>query len=161
MRVALAGLLFSEPDLMLLDEPSNHLDLEATIWLESFLKTYRSSIIVVSHERDLLNNVVDHILHLERGKLALYPGNYDAFERQRRERQAQVAATRAKQEAQARQASGLCRSLALQGAYGAPGAEPPEGARPHGADRRRGGGCITRVRLPEPEGVAAAFDRAR
>ncbi len=99
MRVALAGLLFSEPDLMLLDEPSNHLDLEATIWLESFLKTYRNSIILVSHERELLNNVVDHILHLERGKLALYPGNYDAFERQRRERQAQVAATHAKQEA--------------------------------------------------------------
>jgi ATP-binding cassette subfamily F protein 3 len=99
MRVALAGLLFSEPDLMLLDEPSNHLDLEATIWLESFLKAYRNSIILVSHERELLNNVVDHILHLERGKLALYPGNYDAFERQRRERQAQVAATRAKQEA--------------------------------------------------------------
>jgi ATP-binding cassette subfamily F protein 3 len=99
MRVALAGLLFSEPDLMLLDEPSNHLDLEATIWLESFLKAYRNSIILVSHERELLNNVVDHILHLERGKLALYPGNYDTFERQRRERQAQVAATRAKQEA--------------------------------------------------------------
>jgi len=98
MRVALAALLFSEPDLLLLDEPSNHLDLEATMWLESFLKTYRSTLIVVSHERDLLNNVVDHVLHLERGKVALYAGNYDAFERQRRERQGQVEAMRAQQE---------------------------------------------------------------
>jgi ATP-binding cassette, subfamily F, member 3 len=102
MRVALAALLFSEPDLLLLDEPSNHLDLEAALWLESFLKSYRSSIIVVSHERDLLNNVVDHILHLERGKVTLYAGNYDAFERQRRERQAQSEAMRTQQEAKAK-----------------------------------------------------------
>src|SRR5690606_5098582 len=60
MRVALGALLFSRPDLLLLDEPSNHLDLEATLWLESFLKTYRAMMIVVSHERDLLNNVTDH-----------------------------------------------------------------------------------------------------
>jgi ATP-binding cassette subfamily F protein 3 len=100
MRVALAALLFSEPDLLLLDEPSNHLDLEAVLWLEDFLKEYRGTILVVSHERDFLNNVVDHILHLERGKLTLYPGGYDAFERQRAERQAQLAAARANQEAQ-------------------------------------------------------------
>lgn len=99
MRVALAALLFSEPELLLLDEPSNHLDLEAEIWLESFLKTYRKTMLVVSHERDLLNNVVDHILHLEGGKVTLYPGNYDAFERQRRERQAQAEALRVQQEA--------------------------------------------------------------
>jgi ATP-binding cassette subfamily F protein 3 len=100
MRVALAALLFSEPDLLLLDEPSNHLDLEAVLWLEDFLKSYRGTILVVSHERDFLNNVVDHILHLERGKLTLYSGGYDAFERQRAERQAQLAAARANQEAQ-------------------------------------------------------------
>ena len=63
MRVALAGLLFSAPDLLLLDEPSNHLDLEATLWLENFLKILSRHHAVVSHERDLLNNVVDHILH--------------------------------------------------------------------------------------------------
>ncbi|MGH6867083.1 MAG: ABC-F family ATP-binding cassette domain-containing protein [Methyloceanibacter sp.] len=102
MRIALAALLFSEPDLLLLDEPSNHLDLEATLWLESFLKSYRGSLIVVSHERDLLNNVTDHVLLLERGTLTLYPGNYDAFARLRRERQAQTEAMRAKQEAKAK-----------------------------------------------------------
>jgi ATP-binding cassette subfamily F protein 3 len=100
MRVALAALLFSEPDLLLLDEPSNHLDLEAVLWLEDFLQSYRATILIVSHERDFLNNVVDHILHLERGKLTLYPGGYDAFERQRAERQAQLAAARANQMAQ-------------------------------------------------------------
>ncbi len=97
MRVALASLLFSEPDLLLLDEPSNHLDLEAVLWLEDFLKSYPATILIVSHERDFLNNVVDHILHLERGGLTLYPGGYDAFERQRAERQAQLASAREKQ----------------------------------------------------------------
>ncbi len=100
MRVALAALLFSEPDLLLLDEPSNHLDLEATLWLESFLKSYPSMMVIISHERDLLNNVVDNILHLEQGKVTLYAGGYDAFERQRAERIAQLAAARANQEAQ-------------------------------------------------------------
>ena len=100
MRVALAALLFSQPDLLLLDEPSNHLDLEAVLWLEDFLKNYRATILVVSHERDFLNNVVDHILHLDKGKITLYPGGYDAFERQRAERQAQQAAAREKQAAQ-------------------------------------------------------------
>ncbi len=101
MRVALASLLFSAPDVMLLDEPSNHLDLEATLWLENFLKGYPGTLIVISHERDLLNNVVDHIVHLHAGKLTLYPGGYDSFERQRNERLAQQAAARAAQEAQA------------------------------------------------------------
>ena len=100
MRVALAALLFSQPDLLLLDEPSNHLDLEAVMWLEDFLKTYKATIVVVSHERDFLNNVVDHILHLQNGKVTLYPGGYDAFEKQRAERMAQLAAAKANQDAQ-------------------------------------------------------------
>ncbi|MFK4871175.1 ABC-F family ATP-binding cassette domain-containing protein [Novosphingobium sp. ZW T3_23] len=100
MRVALAGLLFSQPDVLLLDEPSNHLDLEATLWLENFLQTYPKTLVVISHERDLLNNVVDHILHLQQGKLTLYPGTYDSFERIRAERAAQAVAARANQDAQ-------------------------------------------------------------
>jgi len=100
MRVALAALLFSAPDVLLLDEPSNHLDLESTLWLENFLKGYPGTLIVISHERDLLNNVVDTILHLQGGKLALYPGGYDAFETQRAERAAQLAAAKASQDAQ-------------------------------------------------------------
>jgi ATP-binding cassette subfamily F protein 3 len=100
MRVALASLLFSQPDLLLLDEPSNHLDLEATLWLENFLKSYPAMMVVISHERDLLNNVVDHILHLENGQVTLYAGGYDSFERQRAERAAQLAAAKAAQDAQ-------------------------------------------------------------
>ncbi len=100
MRVALAALLFSQPDLLLLDEPSNHLDLEAVLWLEDFLRSYPATILLVSHERDFLNNVVDHILHLSGGKLTLYPGGYDAFERQRAERQAQLASAKARQQAE-------------------------------------------------------------
>ena len=100
MRVALGALLLSNPDVLLLDEPSNHLDLEATLWLESFLRSYQGTLVVISHERDLLNNVVTAILHLQDGKLTLYPGAYDAFEKQRAERAAQLAAAKAAQDAQ-------------------------------------------------------------
>ena len=100
MRVALGALLFSEPDILLLDEPSNHLDLEATLWLENFLKSYPATLLVISHERDLLNNVVDHILHLQGGQLTIYSGGYDAFEKQRAERAAQLESARAAQDAQ-------------------------------------------------------------
>jgi ATP-binding cassette subfamily F protein 3 len=100
MRIALGALLFSEPDILLLDEPSNHFDLEATLWLENFLKSYPATLVVISHERDLLNKVVDHILHLQGGQLTLYSGGYDAFEKQRAERAAQLAAAKASQDAQ-------------------------------------------------------------
>lgn len=100
MRIALGALLFSEPDILLLDEPSNHLDLEATLWLENFLRSYPATLVVISHERDLLNKVVDHILHLQGGQLTLYPGGYDAFEKQRAERAAQLASAKASQDAQ-------------------------------------------------------------
>jgi ATP-binding cassette subfamily F protein 3 len=100
MRVALAAALFAEPDLLLLDEPTNHLDLEATLWLEAYLKAWRRTILIVSHDRQILNAVPDHILHLEEKKLVLYSGGYDTFVRTRRERQEQQASLAVKQNAQ-------------------------------------------------------------
>ncbi|HKN30502.1 MAG TPA: ABC-F family ATP-binding cassette domain-containing protein [Roseiarcus sp.] len=88
MRVALAAVLFSEPDLLLLDEPTNYLDLEGVLWLTDYLKSCLSTILVISHDRDLLDDVADHILHLDRAKLTLWSGGYTSFERQRREQQA-------------------------------------------------------------------------
>ena len=83
MRVALAAVLFSAPDLLLLDEPTNYLDLEGVLWLVDYLKTYPATILVISHDRDLLDDVADHILHLDRAKLTLWSGGYSSFERQR------------------------------------------------------------------------------
>ncbi len=100
MRVALAAVLFSSPDLLLLDEPTNYLDLEGTLWLVDYLQRYPATILVISHDRDLLDAVADHILHLDRSKLELWRGNYTSFERQRRERQAILAKHAKKQEEQ-------------------------------------------------------------
>jgi ATP-binding cassette subfamily F protein 3 len=100
MRVALAAVLFTEPDLLLLDEPTNYLDLEGTLWLENYIATYPRSVLLISHDRDLLNRAVDSIVHLQNGKLVLYRGTYDSFDRQRRERQALEIKLRRKQEEQ-------------------------------------------------------------
>ncbi len=100
MRVALAAVLFSQPDLLLLDEPTNYLDLEGTLWLIDYLSTYPATILVISHDRDMLDAVCDHILHLDQAKLTIWRGNYTSFERQRREQQAIQLKTMKKQEDQ-------------------------------------------------------------
>jgi ATP-binding cassette subfamily F protein 3 len=100
MRVALAAVLFAEPDLLLLDEPTNYLDLEGTLWLQDHIARYPRTVIVISHDRDLIDSAVDSILHLERAKLTFYRGNYTSFERQRNERLALDQSLARKQEAQ-------------------------------------------------------------
>src|ERR1700730_13554094 len=100
MRVALAATLFAAPDLLLLDEPTNYLDLEGTLWLEDHLANYPRTVIVVSHDRDLLDTSVDQILHLDRGKLTLYRGSYSSFEEQRSVREMLDAKHAKRQEAE-------------------------------------------------------------
>ena len=100
MRVALASTLFAAPDLLLLDEPTNYLDLEGTLWLEDHLANYPRTVIVISHDRDLLETSVDQILHLERGKLTLYRGGYASFEEQRAMREMLNAKQVKRQEAE-------------------------------------------------------------
>jgi ATP-binding cassette subfamily F protein 3 len=99
MRVALGAILFAAPDLLLLDEPTNYLDLEGLLWLEDFLRRYRGTVLIVSHDRDLLNSAVDFILHLEHGKLTLYSGGYDSFVATRAAQRANQVAFAKKQEA--------------------------------------------------------------
>ena len=98
MRVALAGVLFAEPELLLLDEPTNHLDLEASLWLAEFLRGYRHTLLLVSHDRQFLDEVVDHILHLGERRLTLYSGGYEDFARTRREHLARQQSLAARQE---------------------------------------------------------------
>jgi ATP-binding cassette subfamily F protein 3 len=107
MRVALAAALFAEADLLLLDEPTNHLDLEAAMWLENHLRHYPRTLLLVSHDRHILNAVPDGILHLSDRALTLYPGGYDEFARVHAERRAAAAATQAKAAAKRRKLEGF------------------------------------------------------
>jgi ATP-binding cassette subfamily F protein 3 len=99
-RVALAAVLFKQPNVLLLDEPTNHLDFESMVWLENFLMRYRETLIIISHDRDILNKTVTQIVHLENQKLVSYTGNYDQFERARAERQLNQQALHKRQVAQ-------------------------------------------------------------
>ncbi len=99
MRVALAAVLFSEPDLLLLDEPTNYLDLEGTLWLENYVARYKHTVIIISHDRDLLNTCCNTIVHLENLKLTSYKGDYDFFEKTRAERMVLQGKMKVKQDA--------------------------------------------------------------
>ncbi|ALN73637.1 ABC-F family ATP-binding cassette domain-containing protein [Aureimonas sp. AU20] len=100
MRVALAAVLFSRPDLLLLDEPTNYLDLEGTLWLENFVSRYPYTVLIISHDRDVLNNAVNAIIHLDQRKLVFYRGDYDSFERQRAEKMELLQKSITKQQAE-------------------------------------------------------------
>jgi ATP-binding cassette subfamily F protein 3 len=100
MRVALGGVLFSNPDLLLLDEPTNYLDLEGAVWLENFLAKYKNTILVISHDRELLNRAVTGILHLTDKKLNYYTGNYNQFDKERRMKLEQQQSLKRKQDNQ-------------------------------------------------------------
>lgn len=98
MRVALAGVLFAQPDILLLDEPTNYLDLEGALWLETYLAKYPHTVVIISHDRGLLNRAVGHILHLEGRKLTLWAGGYDQFAKARAEQRAIQTAAAKKQD---------------------------------------------------------------
>ena len=100
MRVALASILFSNPDLLLLDEPTNYLDFEGTVWLENFLQRFKNTVLVISHDRNLLNKSVNGILHLSNKKLQFYTGNYNTFDDERRSKLEQLISQKNKQDAQ-------------------------------------------------------------
>ena len=100
MRVALGAVLFSRPDILLLDEPTNYLDLEGSMWLENFLAKYQSTVLIISHDRALLNRAVSSILHLSHNKLTYYSGNYDRFDSERRMKLEQQLSMKNKQDKQ-------------------------------------------------------------
>ena len=151
MRVALAAALFAEPDLLLLDEPTNYLDLEGALWLEARLKKYPHTAMVISHDRELLNNSVDHILHLKDGKLDLYAGGYDDFERQVAEKLRLQEAMRGEDRGRAGPHAVLRRPLPRQGLQGRPGPVAPEDDRQAAAGRRVIEERVAPFTLPSPE----------
>ncbi len=135
MRVALAGVLFSAPDLLLLDEPTNYLDLEGTIWLETYLRRYPYTTVIISHDRSLLNNAVTHIMALEGGKLSVHTGGFDSYERKRAEARAGRIVQSATGSPAAPHAS-LCRPVPRKGVESETGAKPGQNARTARTSRR-------------------------
>ncbi len=159
-----AAVLFLEPELLLLDEPTNYLDLEGTLWLESYLKSYPHTVLIVSHDRDLLNRAVGAILHLDRGKLTLYSGGYDDFEEARREKQRLELKLKKKQDEQRRHIQAFIDRFKAKATQGDAGAEPREGAGQDAADRGAGGrsrGAVPAAEPGEDAGQPAAPDRER
>ena len=136
MRLALAATLFAQPDLLLLDEPTNYLDLEGTLWLQDHLARYPRTVIIISHDRDLLDQAVNWIMHLDGGKLVLYRGGYSAFERQRRSDRPSIASSQQRTSSAA--AHGVRRPARAKASKGASATRPAfgEARAERGGDRR-------------------------
>ena len=150
MRVALAAILFAEPDLLLLDEPTNHLDLEAALWLERFLRNYRRSLILVSHDRRLLNAVTTTTLHLDNGKLTAYSGGFDAYMRARTRGGAAARGAGHGSSTERQKMQAFVDRFRAKASKGAPGAEPAQGAGAAGADRAAAEEAPARICVPGP-----------
>ena len=136
MRIALAAVLFSEPDLLLLDEPTNYLDLEGTMWLESYIARYPHTVVMISHDRDLLNKSVTAILHLDALSLTFYRGGYDQFDRQRREKQLLQQKHQKKQQEQRKHMEAFVERFRYKASKARQAQSPPQGAREIAADHR-------------------------
>lgn len=100
MRIAIAKVIFSEPEILMLDEPTNHLDLVALIWLENYIKSLEITVLIVSHARDFLNEVVDEIIEFQNQKLHYFRGNFDSYEKTKNEKMKQQARQRESQQAE-------------------------------------------------------------
>ena len=129
MRVALARILLMRPDALLLDEPTNHLDLESIIWLEGFLQDFEGALVMTSHDREFLNRIVGAIVEIDGGELTTYSGNYDFYEQQRAQNEAQAAGGLRAAAGDARQGDALHRALQGAGGQGGAGAVAREEAR--------------------------------
>ena len=138
MRAHLARLLVQQPDLLLLDEPTNHLDLEALIWFQEYLKTYPGAIVVISHDREFLNQLVGGIVEIRQSRLIRYRGNYDEYLVQRAAHEEQLLAAYKNQQRDIAAAAGVRRPFPRQGQQGLAGAEQAQADRAHGQDRGAG-----------------------
>ena len=158
MRAHLARLLTQEPDLLLLDEPTNHLDLEALLWFQEYLKTYPGAILVISHDREFLNQLVGSIVEIRQSRLIRYRGNYDEYLEQREAHEQQQLAAYKHQQREIARLMEFVEPLPRQEHQGHPGAEQAQADRAHGQDRGAGG-RRAQARLPVP--AAAAQRTAR
>ena len=161
MRVALAAVLFAQPDLLLLDEPTNYLDLEGALWLENYLARYPHTVLIVSHDRGLLNRAVGAILHLEDRKLTLYQGNYDTFAETRAARLLAGRIRGQETRSPPRPSAKLCRSLSCQGQQGGSGAVAAQDDRQAQADHLAERSCTEAFHLPRARRTFATDNPCR
>lgn len=113
MRIALAKVLINLPDLILMDEPTNYLDLETIIWLEGWLKTFKGSVFMTSHDRDFMNAIVKKVIEVSNGRVTTFSGNYDFYEKEKELRKGQLEAQHAKQKEMLKKKKSLLQNFKL------------------------------------------------